>query len=184
MAGPFRPVSSPLDRGFAKLRLSNFDLTGFRTRRGGSTRIQDKGNATWLVGRFFGFCSTQQIRLGTYSQGLFGGSRLTFQCPDCERRCFSLFGPTPTSLVRPDGSVNQRRLLCKLCHRLHKPAWRYAGGDSDHRALHQRRRLQDKLGDHSTERQPGCSVTRHNRRFARYLKAEYTLLTGNPIRSS
>ena len=43
MAGPFRPVSSPLDRGFAKLRLSNFDLTGFRTRRGGSTRIQEEG---------------------------------------------------------------------------------------------------------------------------------------------
>jgi len=26
---------------FAKLRLSNFDITGFLTPRGGSTRIQD-----------------------------------------------------------------------------------------------------------------------------------------------
>lgn len=85
--------------------------------------------------------STERVRLASYSQGLFGGgSRLMFECPACQRRCSVLHVPTPWSLIKPDGKLNQRRLLCKHCHGLRTPSWRYVGG-SNERALHQRRRL-------------------------------------------
>lgn len=127
--------------------------------------------------------SAQLIRLGSYAKGLFGGSRLTFQCPNCERQCFSLFVPTPSSLVRPDGTSNQCLVLCKHCHRLRTPAWRFDGQDSG-RSMMQRRTLREKLAPNPAERQPGCSATRHQRRFGRWLRAEGRVLAGTSIHSS
>ena len=120
--------------------------------------------------------SAELVRLGSYSQGLFGGSsRLVMLCPTCDRRCFRLYAPTPSTLIRPDGTENQRRLLCLHCHQLSIPSWRY-GGPSQERAALQRRNLAEKLGDNPAERQPGCSTTRHIRRFNRLLRAEGRIL--------
>ena len=120
--------------------------------------------------------SAELVKLGSYSQGLFGGaSRLVMLCPTCERRCFRLYAPTPSTLIRPDGTENQRRLLCRYCHHLSIPAWRYCGGPE--RAALQRRAMSEKLGPDPVERRPGCSVTRHQRRFARWLRAQHLVLS-------
>jgi hypothetical protein len=119
--------------------------------------------------------SAELVRLGSYSQGLFGGSsRLVMLCPTCERRCFRLYAPTPSTLIRPDGTNNQRRLLCLHCHHLSIPSWRHCGGPE--RAALQRRTLAEKLGDNPVERQLGVSTTRHQKRLARWLRAEGRVL--------
>lgn len=122
--------------------------------------------------------STERVRLLNYSKGLFGGTRQMFECPACQRRCSVLYVPAPWSLIKPDGKNNQRRLLCKHCHGLRTPSWRYHGGDPG-RGLHQRRRLKEQLGENPAERPKGCSTTRHQKRLARWLQAEARVL--NPM---
>ena len=102
-----------------------------------------------------------RIPLTSYSQGLFGSSsRLAFRCPSCSRRVFSLF--LPPSQGTP--------ILCLHCHGLSYPSWRF-GGPSRERALLQRSKLKEKLGDSPAERAVGVSGVRHQRRFRRYMEA-------------
>lgn len=117
-----------------------------------------------------------EVPLTSYRQGVYGGvSRYAFACPECSRRLFHLFAPPPSRLVRPDGSASRKEPLCYKCHELSPPSWRY-GGPSRERAALQRRALSEKLGPDPVERQPGCSTTRHQRRFVRWLRAQHLVL--------
>ena len=119
---------------------------------------------------------TAIVSFTSYSQGVFGGhSRLAFRCPDCDRRVFSLFLPSPLSAVRPDGTANERRLACLHCHHLSYPSWRWTG-KSRHRLESHKRRLEEKLSVNPAERPPGVSTTRHIRRFNRYMRVEGEIL--------
>lgn len=111
-----------------------------------------------------------QVRFTAYHQGLFGGERLAFLCPDCERRVFSLFVPTPSTLIRPTGDMNRREVLCLHCHGLRYPSTK-AEGPSRRRAAINKRRLEEKLGAKPEERLPGVGSTRHQKRLNRYLRA-------------
>ncbi len=117
-----------------------------------------------------------EVPLCSYSQGVFGGAeRYAFQCPECERRVFHLFAPSPSRLTRPDGIENRREPLCYRCHDLAPPSWRYTGSSQD-RALLQKSKLDQQLGPKPLEREKGCSVTRHQRRFNRYIAASQSSL--------
>ena len=117
-----------------------------------------------------------EIPLTSYRQGIYGGvARYAFACPECSRRVFHLYAPSPGRLIRPDGTMNRPEPLCHQCHGLSYPSWRY-GGTSRERAMLQRQKLSQKLGPNPTERLPAVSVTRHMRRFSKWLKAEERIL--------
>ena len=117
-----------------------------------------------------------EVALTSYRQGVYGGvARYAFSCPGCSRRVFHLFAPPPSRLTRPDGSASRKEPLCLHCHGLSYPAWRF-GGQDEGRAMLQRSKMSQKLGDNPEERQPGVSTTRHQRRLARWFRAEGRLL--------
>ena len=121
-----------------------------------------------------------EVPLTSYRQGSYGGvARYALSCPGCSRRVFHLFAPPPSRLTRPDGSASRKEPLCLHCHGLSYPSWRHNGvqaAGNRARAALQRRTLAEKLGDHPAQRQPGCSVTRHQKRLARWLRAEHLVL--------
>lgn len=120
-----------------------------------------------------------EIPLTSYRQGTYGGvARYAFACPECRRRVFHLYAPSPAYLIRPDGTQNRPEPLCLHCHQLSYPSWRY-GGPSKERALLQREKLTQKLGLNPAERLPGVSLTRHNRRFSRWVGAEHQVLSSS-----
>ena len=75
-----------------------------------------------------------EIPLTSYRQGIYGGvARYAFACPECSRRVFHLYAPSPGRLIRPDGTMNRPEPLCHQCHGLSYPllaVWRYQPGTS------------------------------------------------------
>jgi hypothetical protein len=103
-----------------------------------------------------------------------GRHRIGFVCPGCETKVFHVSCPIVDR--RPDGSEMRRELLCRCCHRISRPSWRYGGHQKGERAMLQRVSIKEKLGEEPTVKGRGVATVRHDKWFARFLKAERLLL--------
>jgi hypothetical protein len=103
-----------------------------------------------------------------------GRYRVAFVCPGCETKVFHISCPIVER--RPDGSGLRRELLCRHCHRITRSSWRYGGHQKIERACLQRRVMVEKLGSNPTVKGRGVATVRHDKWFARFLKAERLLL--------
>ena len=102
------------------------------------------------------------------------GHRAAFLCPGCKVAVFHL--SVPLVERRPDGLALSRGLLCRGCHQISRPSWRYAGHQTLERAGLHRRSMAEKLGPNPTTKAKGVATVRHDKWFARYLNAERRLL--------
>ena len=103
-----------------------------------------------------------------------GRHRVAFLCPCCQIPVFHLHAPIVER--RPDGSLLKRELLCRRCHEISRPSWRYGGHQKIERACLQRRAMAEKLGPNPTVKGKGVAVVRHDKWFARFLNAEVRIL--------
>ena len=103
-----------------------------------------------------------------------GRHRVAALCPCCETPVFHLY--LPLVELRPDGLGLSRELLCRHCHRISRPSWRYSGAQKIERAALHRRTMAEKLGLNPTIRGMGVATLRHDKWFARMLRADRAVL--------
>jgi hypothetical protein len=94
----------------------------------------------------------------------------TYICPGCETKVFHISCPIVER--RPDGSELRRELLCRNCHQISRPAWRYSGKQRVERAVLQRISMLERLGNDPTKRPSGVQGQRHTKWFNRLIASE------------
>jgi len=99
-----------------------------------------------------------------------GRYRVAFVCPGCETKVFHISCPIVER--RPDGSELRRELLCRNCHQISRPAWRYSGKQRVERAVLQRISMLERLGNDPTKRPSGVQGQRHTKWFNRLIASE------------
>ena len=104
-----------------------------------------------------------------------GRHRVAFLCPCCQIPVFHLHAPIVER--RPGGSGLRHELLCRRCHSITRPSWRYGGHQKIERACLQRRVMAENLGPNPRVKGRGVATVRQDKWFARFLKAERRVLT-------